>query len=274
MTDVPHKILSASHLSYKLNGRIIIDDVTFEIRTGECFVIIGPNGAGKSTLLRLLSGIIRPGSGHVLLNGRRLDAYGPRERARNIAYVPQLASTDVPFCVKEMVMTGRAPHQGILGIEGRKDLTCVRDAMDLTDTGHMAGWKVSCLSGGERQRVLIAKALCQESPVLLMDEPTSALDPSHQIGIMDLMERLRADRSMTVVMVMHDVNLAAMYAGRVLVMKNGRLVVEGPTSEVLVPRVLEDVYECPMVVDKNPLGNVPRFMPVPSKFSKIIKKNV
>ncbi|GAB6094330.1 Fe(3+) dicitrate ABC transporter ATP-binding protein FecE [Desulfatiferula olefinivorans] len=262
--------ICAEGLRFSFGGRPVIDDLSLAVKQGECFMIIGPNGAGKSTLLRGLAGIEKEKTGSVYLEGRPMGRYSRRELARKIAFVPQLTATDFPFTVREVVMSGRAPHQGLLGMETRRDCAVVDEAMGFTDVGHLAGQPVCCLSGGERQRVFIASAICQEPSVVLMDEPTSALDPAHQIRIMDLMERLKIEKNMTLVMVMHDINLAAMYADRILVLKNGKSIHEGTVHEVITRGILEQVYECSFMVDVNPLGEKPRSIPVPSKFQEVV----
>ena len=161
---------------------------------------------------------------------------------------------------------GRTPHLGILGMEGKKDYQLAEEAMRFTDVAHLAGRKLFQLSGGELQRVIIARAICQQPEIILLDEPTTALDPAHQLRIMDLMEKLRQQQGTTVIMVSHDLNLASMYGDRILLLKDGRVVVTGTPHEVLNRRLLEETYGCMMHVDENPLGGVARVTPVPDKY--------
>jgi iron complex transport system ATP-binding protein len=270
MTAFGPVAMSASGLCFSFGNKSVIEHLSLNIYQGECFMIIGPNGAGKSTLLRGLAGIEKKRAGTIDLGGRPLEDHSRRELARTIAFVPQLMATDFPFTVREVVMSGRAPHQGWLGMETKRDCAVVDEAMGFTDVSHLADRPVVCLSGGERQRVFIAAAICQEPSVVLMDEPTSALDPAHQIRIMDLMERLKNEKNMTLVMVMHDINLAAMYADRVLVLKNGKQIHEGTVHEVFTRGILEQVYDCSFMVDINPLGEKPRSVPVPTKFQGVV----
>ena len=176
------------------------------------------------------------------------------------------AASGQPFSVAETVLMGRSPHLGLLGIEGEKDYALAEEAMSFTGVNQFADRRLDQLSGGERQRVMIARAICQEPKIILLDEPTNALDPAHQLKIMDLMERFRQEKKTTVIMVSHDLNLAALYSDRLLLLKNGQVVVIGTPSEVFIPEFIEKSYECDMMIDVNPVGKVPRVMLVPEKF--------
>jgi iron complex transport system ATP-binding protein len=168
--------------------------------------------------------------------------------------------------VEEAVLMGRAPHQNVLGIPQDRDIETTRQAMAITEVTHLADRKLDQLSGGEQQRVFIARALCQEPEIILLDEPTASLDISHQIRVMDLMEKLKIEKEVTVVMVSHDVNLAAMYGDRLLLLRNGEIASLGLPHEVLTFRNLEATYGCKVLVDESPLGKSPRVTPVPRKF--------
>jgi iron complex transport system ATP-binding protein len=183
-----------------------------------------------------------------------------------VAVVPQRVSSDIQFTVQELVLMGRSPHLGWLDLEKPKDLELALEAMAITDVAHLAPRPLPQLSGGELQRVIIARALCQQPRLLLLDEPTAALDPAHQVNIMDLMARLQQERGLTVIMVSHDLNLAAMYGDQLLLLKEGRRVSSGSPGEVLTYEKLEQAYGCALLVDENPLGKVPRVNLVPKKF--------
>ena len=185
-----------------------------------------------------------------------------------VALVAQQAPIDFPFSVAETILMGRSPHLGLLGVEGKKDYELAEEAMAFTGVDHLAGRRLDQLSGGERQRVMIARAICQEPEIILLDEPTTALDPAHQVKIMDLMERFRQEKKTTVIIVSHDLNLAAMYSDRLMLLKNGHVVVIGTPSEVFIPEFIEKSYGCDLLIDENPLGKVPRVMPIPEKFKK------
>jgi iron complex transport system ATP-binding protein len=258
--------LRNSSLSY--NGNMVVDDVSFTVAAGEFFMILGPNGAGKSTLLKLIAGIEQSLTGKIDILGTPKEKYSIREIAQVVALVAQQAPMDFPFSVAETILMGRSPHLGLLGVEGKKDYDLACEAMAFTGVEHLAERRLDQLSGGERQRVMIARAICQDPKIILLDEPTTALDPAHQVKIMDLMEKFRQEKKITVIMVSHDLNLAAMYSDRLMLLKNGHVVVIGTPSEVFVPEYIEKSYECELMIDENPLGKVPRVMPIPEKFKK------
>jgi iron complex transport system ATP-binding protein len=215
--------------------------------------------------MKIMAGILAVQDGRIAIMNRPIGSYAKKELARTIAYVPQLVSTDVPFSVRELVLMGRAPHQGWLEFDGPDDLRIAEEAMAITGVAHLAGRRLEQLSGGEQQRVMIARAVCQQALVILLDEPTASLDLSHQIRIMDLMAHLRDEKGVTVVMISHDINLAAMYGRQLLLLSGGRVSRTGSPREVIDPKVLEGVYGCPLMVDESPVGPYPRVTPVPGK---------
>lgn len=254
--------VSVENLSHHFRGRPshhVLSDVSFQVGQGECFVILGPNGSGKSTLMRLLAGIGRPVSGRFLLSGQPMDGIPRKDKARAIAYVPQIFPESFAMSCRDLVMAGRAPRQGLLGFQSREDSRAVEDAMAFTDTLDFKARDFQTLSGGERQRVLLAAAIAQEPSVMLLDEPTSALDPGHQIRIMDLLFRLSLEKGTTLVMVLHDINLTAMVADRILLLKDGRIVSQGKPAQALTLDILESVYECRFQEESRAFSNAPRF---------------
>ena len=256
----------ATDIGYRYNGTSVLKNVSLTVSPGEFFVIAGPNGSGKTTLIKILAGLFRPPEGDVSVMETPMQAYSKRAFAQVVAYVPQAADDNPPFTVLQTALMGRTPHLGLLGIESGPDYKIAKDALVITGVDHLAHRRIDQLSGGERQRVHIARAICQEPEILLLDEPTASLDPAHQIRIMDLMDTLRASRGMAVIMVSHDLNIAAMYADRILMLKAGAVVHRGTPGEVLVPDILEKTYGCKMLVDKNPAGPFPRVLPLPEKF--------
>jgi len=253
------------HLELSYGKNRVLNDVSFSVLEGEFFIIIGPNGSGKTTLVKAMSGAARPQQGDVKVLGRPLRSYSGKALARCVAVVPQVAPMDIPFTVAEVVLMGRSPHLPWMGLERKKDLEIAERAMRFTHVAHLAERKLDQLSAGERQRALIARAICQQPRIMLLDEPTSALDPAHQVQIMDLLEQLRHDEGVTVVMVSHDLNLAALYADRLLLMKEGLMVALGEPNSVLTFETLEQAYGCVLLVDENPLKKVPRVTLVPKK---------
>ena len=259
---------AVNNLSYAYGSQPVLQRLSFSIDRGEIFIIIGPNGAGKTTLIKLMAGIIKRQSGQIDALQKPIGSFSQKKLAQVLAYVPQGLPVGFPFSVEETVLLGRAPHQKILGLASEEDLEIVRQTMTFTEVDHLARRKLDQLSGGEQQRVLIARALCQQPQVILLDEPTASLDLSHQIRIMDLMEKLKAEKGVTVVMVSHDVNLASMYADQLLLLKAGEIVRMGTPRAVLNFETLEETYNCQLLVDSSPLGNLPRVTLVPRKFLK------
>ena len=259
-------IITLRGINFSYEKFPVLSDLSFSVKAGSFFVIIGPNGSGKSTLLKIIAGIISPQSGQVNISGKPLHHYSRKKMAKTISLVPQLISVDFPFTVLEVVLMGRSPHLGILGIEQEKDIHIAGQALQFTGVDHLANRKMSHLSGGEQQRVFIARAICQDTRIILLDEPTASLDLAHQVRVMDLMEKLKEEKGITVIMVSHDINLAAMYGENVLLLKKGTIVNSGPPNDVLNFKTLEETYGCTLLVDESPLGNYPRITQVPGKY--------
>jgi len=258
--------IQATSLHAAYGSLPVLQDVSFSVPKGEFFIVIGPNGSGKTTLLKILSAITPFQTGNLEISGIPMAKYSRRSRARIMALVPQTVPEDLPFTVREVILMARTPRMGLLGLEGDQDIQLAEEAMAFTKVEPLAERKMDQLSGGERQRVFIARAICQEPQIILLDEPTAALDLAHQVRIMDLMEKLRAEKGLTIVMVSHDINLAAMYGNRLMLLKKGQIVKIGLPSEVLTFKTLEEAYECPLLVDESPLGNFQRVTLVPQKF--------
>ena len=259
-----HAITAESlHLAY--TGHEALKSVSLRIKRGEFFGIIGPNGSGKTTLLRSLAGTIIPDRGTIRILGRDIASYSRRDLARTMALVPQLPDQDFTFTVREVVLMGRSPHLGLLGLESQRDHDIARRSMEATRIEHLAGRRMHQLSGGEKQRVMIARALTQDPAIMLLDEPTSSLDLAHQIRIMDLLERLKKELEITVVMVAHDLNLAALYGDRLLLLRDGQADQTGPPSEVLTFDNLERAFGCVLLVDESPVDGLPRVNIIPGR---------
>ncbi len=258
--------IKVNNINVYYGKELIIKGLSFEVEQGEFFIIIGPNGSGKTTLLKTLGGTIKAKNGQISILQKSIDSYSRKALARSVAVVPQETQVDSPFTVSEIVMMGRTPHLGILEFEKDQDFKAALGAMKFTNVYHLKDRKLRELSSGEKQRVMIARALCQEPRIILLDEPTSALDLAHQLNIMDLMEKLKKERGMTIVMVSHDLNLAAMYADKLLMIRDGQAVSIGCPGEVLTFDKLEKTYGCVLLVDKHPAGKVPRVTLVPKKF--------
>jgi len=245
--------LKAHDLAAGYGERLVLDGVSLEVAAGELLAILGPNGAGKSTLLRVLGGSLRPWRGSIELFGRPLGEFDRRALARELASVRQESSTVFPFTVLEVVLMGRAPHLGSIRFEGKRDLAIARAALERFGLLALAGRYIQELSGGERRRVFIARALAQEPSVALLDEPTAFLDLKHIGEIFAMLKQLRAERGMAVVATFHDLNVAAQYADRVLLLKDGVTVGCGPPEEVLTVANLRHVYEAEVYIGRNPV---------------------
>jgi iron complex transport system ATP-binding protein len=220
----------------------VLTDLNFEVPPA-CFLgIAGPNGAGKSTLLNLLAGSLHASSGTILIDGREVRSYKQRELAKKAAVVRQEFVPPFGFSVIETVTMARLPYLGGMAFESESDRQAVREAMEATDTMRFAQRPLGEISGGERQRVFIARALAQDTPILLLDEPTSFLDLKHQVGIFDLLKRMQVEKGKTVISVTHDVNLAAQYCDEILLLNNDGTSVKGRTENVLSLGAIEKTF--------------------------------
>jgi iron complex transport system ATP-binding protein len=217
-------------------------DVSVDVPRGSLTGLLGPNGCGKTTLLRLMAGMLTPHTGSVTLNGTPLARLPRREVARHIAVVPQETHPAFDYTVMEMVLMGRHPHLGVMQLEGPADLALAHDALAATGTEHLAHRAYMTLSGGEKQRVVIASALTQVSDVLLLDEPTASLDLGYQLEVAALLSQLNRERGMTMLLATHDLNLAASLCDRLVLMREGRVLAQGPTNDVLTAPMVRQLY--------------------------------
>ncbi|GAA4194804.1 ABC transporter ATP-binding protein [Gryllotalpicola kribbensis] len=259
MTLAPR--LAAEAISLGYDGRTIVDALDLAVPDGSFTVIVGANGSGKSTLLRGLARLLKPEGGRVLLDGRAIHSYPPKEAARRIGLLPQSQAAPDGIAVIDLVARGRYPHQSLLRQWSPADEEAVRLALELTDTAALAGSLFDELSGGQRQRVWLAMALAQQTDILLLDEPTTFLDVSHQLDVLDLCARLRVERGHTMVAVLHDLSLAARYATHLVAMKGGAVVAAGPPSEIVTPEIVEQVFGLPCRVITDPESGTPLVVP-------------
>jgi len=219
-------------LSVAVDGALLLDDIDLEVADGEWVSIVGPNGAGKTTLLRTVAGVMAA-TGAVELSGRHVGALSVRERSRIVAFVPQDPVVPPGMAVLDYVLLGRTPHIPFFGVERPGDLAAAGEVLEQLELTRFAWRPLETLSGGERQRAVLARALAQDAPVLLLDEPTTALDVGHQQEVLDLVDDLRASRGLTVVSTMHDLTVAGQYADRLVMLDRGRIVAAGAADEVL-----------------------------------------
>jgi ABC-type cobalamin/Fe3+-siderophores transport system ATPase subunit len=254
-------MLSARDVWAGYDGRAVLRGLDLDVRAGEVVALIGPNGCGKTTLVRAISGVIRAERGDVTLDGEDLRALATRERAKRIAVVPQGAQLPPGFTAFEQVLFGRSPYISLLGSESADDIDVAREAMDATDCWSLRARPAEELSGGERQRVLIARALAQQPRALLLDEPTSHLDLAHQVLALDLAGKLGRERRLAVLMAVHDLTQASLFADRIAVMEEGKIAVEGSPDEVLRPEVIERAYGLRVSVIAHPESARPVVLP-------------
>ena len=231
---------------------IVLRSVSLEVQSGEVLALIGPNGAGKSTLIRAVSGVIPIQSGQVHTNGNDFAALPPMQRARYLAVVPQAVSLPAAFSVWETVLLGRTPYLGFLGQPSRKDEELARTALERVSALSLAERRVGELSGGEQQRVLLARALCQATPILLLDEPTAHLDLQYQVSLLELVSDLAHREKLAVLIALHDLNLAARYGDRVALLVGGAIRALGTSGKVMTSALLSEAYSLPIKVVDHP----------------------
>ena len=258
-------MLKIESLSVNYGSRRVLHDASLDVQSGEVLALIGPNGAGKSTLIRAVSGVIPMQSGHVRTNGDDFNALSPMQRARYIATVPQAVSLPPAYTVWETVLLGRTPYLNFLGQPSQKDEDLARRALDRVSALTLAERRVGELSGGEGQRVLLARALCQSTPILLLDEPTAHLDLQYQVSLLELVHELAHNDHLAVLLALHDLNLAARYADRIALMVGGEIKASGKPEQVLRPDLIEAAYCLPVRVVKHPFLNIPLILPESQK---------
>jgi len=254
--------LEAAGVGFSFRETPVFASFSLRIECGEMVGLIGPNGSGKTTLLRLLSGALVPSAGSVRIAGRAAGYWTARERAREVAVVPQESVSAFDFTVMETVLMGRTPYLGMMGLEGPEDVRIAEDALRRTGMQAFAGRLLSHLSGGERQLVLVARALAQRARIMLLDEPTSWLDIRHRQEIYALLSRLNREEGLTILATSHDINLAARWCPRMIVLERGRVRADGPPRKVFDPDVLSSVYGTSLRVVPDPESGIPWAVPL------------
>jgi iron complex transport system ATP-binding protein len=245
--------LDVARLAVSYGNVKVLEDVFMTSAPGECIGIIGPNGSGKSTLLKAISKIIAPAAGSIMLTGKDLKTIRRDELARNLAVVSQDTQSDFEFTCLDIVLMGRSPHMKRFAMESRKDYEIAESSMKLTSTWHLKDRMFNELSGGERQRVVIARALTQEPSVLLLDEPVSHLDINHQIEILELVDGLKKTKGLLVIMVIHDLNLAARYCDRLILLNDRTVQAAGTPTEVLTRDHIRNAFKADVLVRRHPM---------------------
>ena len=253
-------ILEAVDLTVGYNLKPVLHSVALSLSAGEFIGLIGPNGCGKSTLLSALTRILKPMGGDALLEGKSLAEWSSIEVARRIAFVPQTESASFDFTVNDLVLMGRHPHLKPYRGETELDYQAVAEALAEADISHLAERPITQLSGGEHRRVLLARALAQQTPILLLDEPTAHLDITHQVELLQLLIRLTTGRNAGVMAALHDLNQAAEFCDRLILMSFGKILATGTPDEVLLPEQLKTAYSADIQIGKNPLTGRPMIL--------------
>ena len=254
-------MLQIDSLFVSYGSRPVLHDVSLEVPSGTVTGLIGPNGAGKSTLIRAVSGVIPLQSGHIYAQDLDLARLSARQRAARIAVVPQARNLPAAFTAWEMVLLGRTPHLNWLGQISAEDRRRAHQAMERTDTLSLADRHIGELSGGEQQRVMIARALAQSAPILLMDEPTAHLDLQYQVSLLSLIRDLARQDGLTILIALHDLNLVGRYTTQAALLVKGLIQASGPTAQVLDARLLSQAYRVPLQSIPNGNSEIPIILP-------------
>ncbi|AZN40940.1 heme ABC transporter ATP-binding protein [Paenibacillus albus] len=257
-------MMIVEQVSKRIGTRNLVQEISFNVEKGRMYGIIGPNGAGKTTLLQLLSGMEAPTSGEVLLQGQAIASIKRKELAKRVAVLQQGGIPAAAFTVREVVQMGRFPFQNWLGEERSDSEQLIHDAIETMGLTAIAHRQVDQLSGGERQRVALAKVMVQEPELLLLDEPTTYLDIGYQVQLLDTVKRWQQDRQLTVIAVLHDLNLAAHYCDELLVLHEGRMAAYGPPSGIMKPELILGVFGAKAVILPHPETGVPQLLLAPS----------
>lgn len=235
----------------------VLKDIDIKIQKGEIVTLLGPNGCGKTTLLKCMNALLEPVKGQVLFAGREIRELKRHEIAKHIAYVPQEHKTSFPYTVLDVVLLGRVPYIGLFSTPGKPDIDTASDVLKSIGIYHLKDRIYTHISGGERKLCLIARALCSGAEVLLLDEPTSNLDLKHQTDLLRIIRHLSSSKRQTVLMTIHDPNLAMLVSDRVIMMKNGSIVVDGKPKDVLIKQLIKHTYDCDVdIVNENNEGYI------------------
>ena len=254
--------LHVKDLSVGYGERTVLDTLNVDIKRGTVTSIVGPNGCGKSTLLRTMSRLLNPTKGEIVLDGKSIHDIPTRKLATQLGLLPQTPIAPDGIVVADLVGRGRTPHQGILGRWSQQDYDIVAEALETTGISDLAERSIDELSGGQRQRVWIAMALAQRTDTLLLDEPTTYLDVKHQLDVLDLLTELNRDRGTTIVMVLHDLNLAARYSDELVAVSGGKVFAHGHPREVITKENVKSVFGIDSVIITDPVSDQPAVMPI------------
>jgi iron complex transport system ATP-binding protein len=257
LSTLDQQLFDLSGVTFAVQGRVILKPLSLRLEPGRIHGLVGQNGSGKSTLLKILARQVRPTGGELRFGARPLQDWADRDYARQVAYMPQFTPPADGMTVRELVALGRFPWHGTLGRFSDEDGRMVEAAIDQVGLKDFADRAVDTMSGGERQRAWLALMLAQNARCLLLDEPTSALDIAHQAEVLALVQTLARERGMAVVVILHDINLAARYCDEIVALRDGRMVVRGPAAALMQPQVLDDIYGVRMGIFTHPVTGWP-----------------
>lgn len=252
------QVIRLKNIGYRYEKRWVLKGIDLELRAGEILGILGPNGSGKSTLLKIMDGVLKPGEGEIFIRSRPFHGLKRSDFAKEVAMVSQENTFRFSFTSLEVVLMGRFPHLKRMQFEGHQDIEIAVNSLKATEALEFAERSIHDLSEGEKQRVFIARALAQEPKVILLDEPTSFLDLKFKRDIFRLISSLCREKGLSVALVSHDIDLVAQYCHRLIMLKHGNIYAEGVPGKVITSPNIEDVYECPVLVDSHPLSGRPR----------------
>jgi len=254
-------IIEVKNLSYKAGEKTILSDINFSLKAGGFYIVLGRNGSGKTTLLKSLSKSIIIEDKKVFINNEDINNYSPKRLAKQLSIVPQHTEFLFDFSAFQIVMMGRMPYQKLLQTDSSKDFEIVKESMQSTNTWHLRNQSIKQLSGGELQRVIIARALTQKTPIILLDEPISNLDIKHQFEIMELLKKINNERQTTIFLILHDLNLASRYAHNIIAIKDGEVFGQGTPENIISCDLVRSVFGMECQVSKDPLFGTPHCVP-------------
>lgn len=255
-------MLNIQHAASGYGQHRVLKDVNFTVEEGDFIALIGSNGTGKSTLIKTIAGLIPLDGGTIEICGKDQAQLKPKERARMVAVVPQSYYVDYDFLVEDIIMMGRNPYSGFRKRNGKEDEEIVEKAMKMTNTDVFRGKSYNQLSGGERQRVVIARAIAQQPDIILLDEPTSALDTHYATEVMELISRLNQEENVTIMAVLHDINMAARYCKRMVMLRDGFVYADGRPDEIVNQKYMTELYQMQLMIRNNPLFAKPEMIPI------------
>lgn len=244
-------LINVNNISYKINNKEILSNISLNIKKGDFISIIGPNGAGKTTFIKLITNLLPSSTGDVFIDGLNVKSYKKKELAKLISYIPQATNIDYDFTVEEIVLMGRLPYLTIFDDYSAEDYQCIYSAMQSLDVLHLKHRNISTLSGGELQRVFLARAIAQSAKILVLDEAMSELDIGHQISIINCLKKLQKEKQLTIISVMHDINIAFQFFDSSIVLQNGKLIALGNNFEIITEKLLKDVFNINTTIKDN-----------------------